>query len=179
MSKITFEQAEKAFRTLLEYLGEDPTREGLQDTPKRWLKFMNEFSKREEFKFTTFSSEGYDQMIIQKNISFYSLCEHHLAPFFGTATVAYVPEKKIVGLSKLARTVRYYAAGLQNQERITNQVHKRLSKELETENIFVKLEATHLCMEMRGVKTNGTATITTALSGVFKEDAPRNEVLNS
>ncbi len=179
MSKINLQKAEKAIKMLIEALGEDG-REGTENTPKRVAKFYDQFlSDYSGFEFTTFDSQGYDQMIIQKDISFYSLCEHHLAPFFGRATVAYIPKGRIVGLSKLARTVRFYAGNLQNQERITNQVMERLKKELKTKDVFVKLEATHLCMEMRGVKTNGSISITTAISGAFKRSAPRNEVLNS
>lgn len=156
---------------ILEYLGEDPTREGLLDTPKRYIKFLQQFTAKEDFNFTVFDSEGMDQMIIQKDIPFFSLCEHHIAPFFGTATVAYIPDKKIVGLSKLARTVRYYAANLQNQERITSQVAERLQDELSPIGVAVTLKARHFCMEMRGVKTHDVHTVTTKLTGAFKDEA--------
>ncbi len=160
--------AEENFRRILEFLGEDPTREGLQETPKRYLKFMRQFLEKDDFNFTTFSSEGYDEMVVQKEIPFYSLCEHHIAPFFGTATVAYIPGDKIVGLSKLARTVRHYAANFQNQERITSQVAERLEKELNPLGVAVTLSARHFCMEMRGVKTHDVHTVTTKLIGAFK-----------
>lgn len=162
---------------LLEVLGEDPTREGLLDTPKRVLKFYREFLSVPEFNFTTFDSEGYDEMIVQKNIPFFSLCEHHMAPFFGTATVAYIPDKKIVGLSKLARTVKLYAGNLQNQERITSQVADRLEKELNPIGVAVILEARHFCMEMRGVKTTNTTTTTSKLTGVFRNPEVRAELM--
>lgn len=161
--------AEENFRRILEFLGEDPTREGLQETPKRYLKFMKQFLEKDDFNFTVFDAEGYDEMIVQKDIPFYSLCEHHIAPFFGTATVAYIPGDKIVGLSKLARTVRHYAANLQNQERITSQVAERLEKELKPLGVAVTISARHFCMEMRGVKTHDVHTVTTKVTGAFKE----------
>lgn len=155
---------------LLEVLGEDPTREGLQDTPKRVIKFYKEFLEKKEFNFTTFEGEQYDEMIVQRNIPFFSLCEHHIAPFFGTATVAYIPTKRIVGLSKLARCIEHYTHNLQNQERITSQVAERLNSELGALGVAVSLSARHFCMEMRGVKTHDVYTTTTKLLGVFKEN---------
>ena len=163
---------------ILQFLGEDVNREGLKDTPKRYIKFIKEFTEKKEFNFTTFDSEGMDQMIVQKNISFYSLCEHHLAPFFGTATVAYIPNGKIVGLSKLSRVVEYYASNLQNQERITQQIADRLESELNPIGVAVSLEAEHLCMSMRGVKKSGAKTTTQCLKGAFLNDTQaRNEFL--
>jgi GTP cyclohydrolase I len=161
---------EENFRRILEHLGEDPTREGLVETPKRYIKFMKQFLTKDDFNFTAFDAEGYDEMIVQKDIPFFSLCEHHIAPFFGTATVAYIPGKKIVGLSKLARTVKHYAANFQNQERITSQVAERLEKELNPVGVAVTISARHFCMEMRGVKTHDVATVTTKLTGAFKTD---------
>lgn len=161
---------EENFRRILEHLGEDPTREGLVETPKRYIKFMKQFLTKDDFNFTAFDAEGYDEMIVQKDIPFFSLCEHHIAPFFGTATVAYIPGKKIVGLSKLARTVRHYAANFQNQERITSQVAERLEKELSPVGVAVTISARHFCMEMRGVKTSNVHTVTTKLTGAFKND---------
>lgn len=156
-------------KDLLIAIGENPEREGLLDTPKRVMKFYKEFLSPPEYNFTVFDSEGYDQMIVQKDIHFFSLCEHHLAPFFGTASVAYIPNGKIVGLSKLARTVEYYARRLQNQERITNQIANKLEQELKPIGVAVTLEARHLCMEMRGVETHNTTTTTSKLLGVFKD----------
>lgn len=161
---------QKIIKDLLIAIGENPEREGLVDTPKRVLKFYKEFLSPPKYKFTVFDSEGYDQMIVQKNIAFFSLCEHHLAPFFGTASVAYIPNGKIVGLSKLARTVEWYARRLQNQERITNQVANKLQKELNPIGVAVTLEARHLCMEMRGVETHDTVTTTSQLLGAFKNE---------
>lgn len=160
---------EENFRRILEHLGEDPTREGLVETPKRYIKFMKQFLTKDEFNFTAFDAEGYDEMIIQKDIPFFSLCEHHIAPFFGTATVAYIPGKKIIGLSKLARTVQHYAHNFQNQERVTSQVAERLEKELQPLGVAVTVKARHFCMEMRGVKTHDVHTVTTKLTGAFKD----------
>lgn len=165
---------------MLETLGENPNREGLKDTPKRVMKFYREFLTPQEFNFTTFEGESYDEMIIQKDIPFFSLCEHHLAPFFGTATVAYIPNGKIVGLSKLARTVDLYARRLQNQERITSQIAERLQLELEPQGVAVTLKARHFCMEMRGIKTHDVHTLTNKLTGAFKDNPEtRNEYLRS
>ena len=149
-------KAEDLVRELLKELGEDPTREGLQDTPRRYVKFLREFLNPPAFNFTTFTNEGNDQMVVQGPIPFYSLCEHHMAPFFGHAFVAYIPDKKLVGLSKLARCVDLYANRLQNQERITTQVAARLQEELEPHGVAVLMRAQHLCMEMRGVKPPAT-----------------------
>lgn len=170
---------EENFVRILEYLGEDPNREGLRDTPKRYIKFLKEFLKPKEFNFTTFDAEGTDEMIIQTNIPFYSLCEHHIAPFFGVANVAYIPNGKIVGLSKLARTVDLYANRFQNQERITTQIAERLQKELQPKGVAVTLKAQHLCMCMRGVKKHDTWTHTSKMIGAFKQDQKaRNEFLS-
>ena len=162
--------AEWHFQQILKHFGEDPEREGLQETPKRYIKFLTEFLKPKEFNFTTFDSEGLDEMIIQTNIPFYSLCEHHTAPFFGVANVAYIPKDKIVGLSKLARTVDLYDNRLQNQERVTFQVANRLQEELNPLGVAVSLKAQHLCMSMRGVRKHDTWTITTKLLGVFQDN---------
>jgi len=171
------DSAEWHFQEILKQLGEDPSREGLKETPKRYVKFMREFLEPKVFNFTTFDAEGTDEMIIQKDIPFYSLCEHHIAPFFGTASVAYIPNKKIVGLSKLARTVDLYANRFQNQERITTQIAERLWDELQPKGVAVSLKAQHLCMCMRGVKKHDTWTITSKLLGLFKEGEPRQEFL--
>lgn len=170
--------AEWHFQQILKQLGEDVTREGLIETPKRYVKFMREFLEPKEFNFTTFDAEGTDEMIIQTNIPFYSICEHHTAPFFGVANVAYIPKDKIVGLSKLARTVDLYANRFQNQERITTQIAERIQKELNPIGVAVTLKAQHLCMCMRGVKKHDTWTQTSKMLGVFKDDLNcRNEFL--
>ena len=171
--------AEWHFKEILKHLGENPDREGLIETPKRYVKFMREFLEPKVFNFTTFDAEGTDEMIIQKDIPFYSLCEHHTAPFFGTAAVAYIPNNKIVGLSKLARVVDLYANRFQNQERITGQVAVRLWEELDPAGVAVSMKAQHLCMCMRGVKKWDTWTITNKLIGAFKDNqTTRTEFLN-
>lgn len=160
----------EAVKTLLRSIGEDVDRAGLLDTPRRYVKFLKEFCKPQEFNMTTFENEGSDEMIIEDNIPFYSLCEHHLAPFFGTASIAYIPNKKIVGLSKLPRTLDYFANKPQNQERITQQVAEFLMKELQPKGVAVVLKAQHMCVAMRGVKKHDTYTITSAMKGVFYDD---------
>jgi GTP cyclohydrolase I len=171
--------AEWHFQEILKQLGENHEREGLKETPKRYIKFLKEFLEPKEFNFTTFDAEGTDEMILQTNIPFYSLCEHHTAPFFGFANIAYIPNDKIIGLSKLARCVDLYANKFQNQERITTQIAERLMKELNPKGVAVTLKAQHLCMCMRGVKKHNTWTMTSKMIGVFKEDEKcRNEFLN-
>lgn len=179
MERTLKQKAENNFKEILEFLGEDTNREGLIDTPKRYIKFMLEFLEDKEFNFTTFENEGTDAMVLQTNIPFYSLCEHHTAPFFGVANIAYIPSKKIVGLSKLARTVDLYANRFQNQERITTQIAERIQKELDPLGVAVTLKAQHLCMCMRGVKKHDTWTTTSKMLGIFKEDLnARNEFLS-
>ncbi len=164
---------------VLQYFNEDVEREGLKETPKRYIKFLKEFLNPPEWNCTTFEGEGYDEMIIQTGIPFHSLCEHHIAPFFGYGTIAYIPNKRIVGLSKLARTLETFARRLQNQERITTQVADFLMEKLEPRGVAVQLTAKHMCMEMRGVKKHNTWTTTTKLIGMFKEDnSVRMEFLN-
>lgn len=175
----TINSPEWHFQQILKHLGEDITREGLIETPKRYIKFLKEFLEPKEFNFTSFDAEGTDEMILQTNIPFFSLCEHHTAPFFGTANVAYIPNGKIVGLSKLARTVDLYANRFQNQERITSQIAERINNELSPKGVAVTLKAQHLCMCMRGVKKHDTWTQTSKMIGVFKDDSKaRNEFLN-
>jgi len=164
---------------LLEYFGEDCTREGLQDTPKRFIKFFDEFLNPPKWNCTSFESEGYDEMIVQTDIPFHSLCEHHIAPFFGVGHIAYIPNKRIVGLSKLARTLETFARRLQNQERITQQVAEFLEKELQPLGVAVVIKAKHMCMEMRGVKKHNTFTTTSKMTGTFRDDnKARQEFLN-
>jgi len=171
--------AEWHFQQILKHIGEDVTREGLKETPKRYVKFLSEFLETKEFNFTTFDAEQTDEMIIQTGIPFYSLCEHHTAPFFGTCTIAYVPDGKIIGLSKLARCVDMYANRLQNQERITTQIAERINFELKPLGVAVSMKAQHLCMAMRGVKKHDTNTITSKLIGIFKTNSDaRKEFLS-
>lgn len=170
--------AEKNFKEILSSLGEDVGREGLKETPKRYIKFLKEFLSPPEYNFTTFDSEGYDEMIIESDISFQSLCEHHCAPFWGFGTIAYVPDKKIVGLSKLARCLESFSRRFQNQERITMQVADFINEKLNPKGVAVLLKARHSCMEMRGVRKNEVWTTTSCLKGCFKDDLNcRNEFL--
>ena len=179
MKNYEIQSPEWHFQEILKALGENEQREGLQETPKRYIKFMREFLEPKEFNFTSFDGEGTDEMIIQTNIPFYSLCEHHTAPFFGVANVAYIPRDRIVGLSKLARTVDLYANRFQNQERITTQIAERIAEELNPLGVAVSLKAQHLCMCMRGVKKHDTWTRATKLIGLFKtEKETRQEFLS-
>jgi GTP cyclohydrolase IA len=157
-----------AIAQLLPLIDENPEREGLRDTPKRYEKFLEEFLKPEPFKLTTFENEGYDEMVLQTNIPFYSICEHHLVPFFGEGAIAYIPNQKIVGLSKLARTLDHFSRKLQNQERVTMEVANFIMEALEPKGVGVVLRARHLCMEMRGVEKPGTFTTTSCVKGNFK-----------
>lgn len=156
---------------ILESLGENPRREGLRETPKRHLSFLKEVTTCPPFNLTTFENEGGDDMIVQSDIPFYSLCEHHLVPFFGSAVVAYLPTKRIVGLSKLARLVEKHSRKLQNQERITYQIAEELFDAVECNGVAVILKARHLCMEMRGVRKAGALTTTSRMVGAFLEDS--------
>lgn len=161
-------------------LFDDADREGLKDTPKRYLNFLKQFlTDGKEFKFTKFNAEKTDEMIIVQNIPFYSLCEHHLAPFFGHATVAYIPSEYILGLSKIPRCVDFYARRFQNQERITTQIAERIQKEVLPKGVAVVIKAEHLCMSMRGIQKPGCLTTTSKMIGVFKTDEKcRNEFIN-
>lgn len=161
----------EAVKTLLKAVGQDVTREGLLDTPKRYVKFLKEFCSPEEFSMTTFENEGSkSEMIVVSNIPFFSLCEHHLAPFFGTASIAYIPGERIVGLSKLPRTLDHFARRPQNQERITSDIADFLMDKLQPKGVAVVLKARHLCVEMRGVKKHNCETTTSAMKGCFMDD---------
>lgn len=152
-------------------VGQDCDREGLTETPKRFVKFLKQFCNPEPFEFTTFSNEeGNDEMVIVTDIPFYSLCEHHLAPFMGIAHIGYIPKDKIVGLSKIPRTLDKFARRPQNQERITQQVASYLMEKLNPKGVAVVLKARHLCMEMRGVEKAGAWTTTSAMIGCFKTE---------
>ena len=180
---------EDNIRRLLQFIGEDPTREGLAETPARVAKAWRFWSKgygedpKEVLKCFEDGAEYYDEMILQRNIQFYTHCEHHMAPFFGVAHIAYIPglKRRIVGLSKLARVLDIFARRLQVQERLTQQVADTLMKSaLEPKGVAVSITATHFCMASRGVEKQGTITTTNALRGVFKDnDAARAEFLAS
>lgn len=182
MDNFNSEKAEHHFREFLKAIGQDVDREGLQDTPERYVKFMKEFLTPEPYNFTTFEKERYSGMVISSDIQFFSLCEHHCAPFFGTAAIAYIPNqitKRIVGISKLPRTLEKHARNFQNQERITEGVAAELMRELDALGVAVVIKARHLCQEMRGVKKCGVNTTTSEMLGVFADDInARNEFLN-
>lgn len=167
----TAQDLENAVRLLINHFDENPDREGLKETPKRHVKYLKDFITKGEppFKMTTFDPEGYNEWIIQKGIDFHSLCEHHLLPFYGTVTLGYLPENRIVGLSKLSRVVEHYAHRFQNQERITKQVCEFLFQKLKCKGVFVKIEAVHFCMCMRGVKQHNVPTSTFYKSGIVKD----------
>ena len=170
---------ERAVKTIIDHFVAEPDREGLKDTPRRYVKFLSEFLDPQPFIFTTFDAESYDEMIIETNIPFHSLCEHHLAPFVGTATIAYIPDGRIVGLSKLPRVLEQFARRFQNQERITRQTADFLNEKLQPLGVAVVIKAQHFCMSMRGVKKPHIHTTTSAMIGVFKEHAEtRNEFLS-
>lgn len=163
------------FEMILQELGRDTKSEELRDTPKRYAKFITDFTSKETLspKLTVFDSEGADEMIVQEGIPVVSLCAHHTLPFFGTAFIGYIPNGKIVGLSKLARVVRYYSRGLQNQERITRQVGNYLltSEDLKPKAVGVSIRCYHTCMSIRGVEAREAMTTTTFLSDLLKKDA--------
>jgi GTP cyclohydrolase I len=172
-----------AINLLLDGIGEDRTREGLLETPARVAKAWREWTSgyhvdvASVFKEFKDGGEVYDEMVLVRGLPFYTHCEHHLAPFFGTADIAYIPNAKIVGLSKLDRLLEVYARRLQVQERLTGQIVDALMEHLEPKGAACRITARHLCMESRGVRKQGHETITVALRGVFKDPTPRNEFL--
>ena len=174
--KISDKEAEDAFKTILAWMGEDPSREGLLETPKRVVKAFKEYFKgynEDPFQVLdkTFGDvDGYDDMVIQKNISVQSHCEHHMAPIIGKAHVAYVPNKRVVGLSKLARVVEVFSKRLQTQERLTMQIANTLMGALDDKGVAVTIDSTHQCMTMRGIKKEQATTVTNYYLGQFKED---------
>ena len=169
-------QAEEAFKTILNWIGEDPNREGLVETPKRVVKAFKEYFKgyhqdaEADLSKTFGDVEGYDDMVVEKNITLESHCEHHMAPIIGVAHVAYIPNKKVVGLSKLARTVEIFSKRLQTQERLTMQIAKTLMNSLDAKGVAVTIDAAHQCMTMRGVKKERATTVTNYFLGSFRED---------
>ena len=173
---ISDEKAEEAIRTIIQWMGEDPKREGLLSTPQRVIKAFREYfigysQNPKEFLAKTFSEvEGYDDMVIEKNISIQSHCEHHMAPITGVAHVAYLPSDKVVGLSKLARVVEVFSKRLQTQERLTMQIAKTIMDVLQPRGVAVTIDAAHQCMTSRGVKKEKTTTITNYFLGAFKDD---------
>ena len=174
--KVSDEQAEEAFKTILKWIGEDPNREGLVETPKRVIKAFKEYFKgyhqdaHADLSKTFGDVDGYDDMVVEKNITLESHCEHHMAPIIGVVHIAYIPNKKIVGLSKLARTVDVYSKRLQTQERLNLQIAKTLMEGLEAKGVAVTIDAAHQCMTMRGIKKETASTVTNYFLGSFKED---------
>ena len=176
---------EKAFREIILAIGEDPDREGLKDTPARVARMYEEVFaglKKDPKKHmeVTFSEEKHDELVLVKDIPFYSMCEHHFLPFIGKAHVAYIPDDgNVVGLSKLARVVKDFAKRPQLQERITSKVANSIDDTINPQGVIVVIEAEHLCMSMRGVKKPGSKTVTSAVRGIFKsESKSRAEVMS-
>jgi len=175
-AEVSDKQAEEAFKTILKWIGEDPNREGLVETPKRVIKAFKEYFKgyhqdaHADLSKTFGDVEGYDDMVVEKNITLESHCEHHMAPIIGVAHVAYIPNKKVVGLSKLARTVEIFSKRLQTQERLTMQVAKTLMESLDAKGVAVTIDAAHQCMTMRGIKKEKATTVTNYFLGSFRED---------
>ncbi len=175
---------EAAVKTILTCLGEDPEREGLKSTPHRVAKSLAFLTKgywEDPVKVinNAIFTEEHDEMIIVKDIAVYSLCEHHMLPFYGKAHVAYLPDKKIIGLSKIARLVEISARRLQVQERMTHQIADVLQKTLKPKGTAVVIEAEHLCMQMRGVQKRGSTMVTSALLGAFRSsEATRSEFMS-
>ena len=175
-NQISDEKAEEAIKTIIQWIGENPDREGLKSTPKRVIKAFKEYFSgytKDPTKFLskTFTEvEGYDDMVIEKNISIQRHCEHHMAPITGVAHVAYIPASKVVGLSKLARVVEVFAKRLQTQERLTMQIAKTIMEVLQPRGVAVTIDAAHQCMTNRGVKKENTSTVTNYFLGTFKDD---------
>ena len=174
--KVSDQQAENAFRTIIEWLGENPKREGLRGTPKRLVKAFKEYFQGYSqdpkiFLSKTFTDiEGYDDMVVEKNIAVESHCEHHMAPIIGVAHIAYIPSKNIVGLSKLARVVEAFSKRLQTQERLTMQIARTLMDSLDARGVAVTIDAAHQCMTMRGIRKAKASTVTNYYLGLFKKD---------
>jgi len=173
----------EAISLLLEGVGEDPMRDGLQETPGRaaeaWAQWCSGYAEKPEDVLKTFPSEDYDEFIIEANIPVYSMCEHHLAPFIGVAHVGYLPGKKIVGLSKLSRLVDIFAHRLQVQERMTVQIADSLLKHIDAKGVGVIVQCRHMCMESRGIRRSGATTTTSAMRGVFfKEPHAKAEFIS-
>ena len=174
--KISEKEAEEAFVKIIKWIGEDPSREGLASTPKRLIKAFKEYFKgynedpNKILEKTFGDVMGYDDMVIQKNISVQSHCEHHLAPIIGVAHIAYIPNSRVVGLSKLARVVEVFSKRLQTQERLTMQIANTLMKALDAKGVAVSIDAAHQCMTMRGIKKEQATTVTNYYLGQFKED---------
>lgn len=173
---------EKHIRDIIKAIGDDPDREGLKATPKRviasYKSLFSGYGKNPKDILTVFENEGYDEMIIAKDIEFYSFCEHHMLPFYGRVHVGYIPKDKIIGLSKIPRVVEIFARRLQNQERLTSQIASTLNELLNPKGVGVVIEAKHLCMMSRGVEKQNSEITTSSVIGLFKKnDNTRSEFL--
>ena len=175
-SKVSDKDAEEAFKTIIRWIGEDPDREGLRETPKRVVNAFKEYfagyykDANSVLKKTFGDVDGYDDMVVEKNITLESHCEHHMAPIIGVVHIAYIPNKKVVGLSKLARTVEVFSKRLQTQERLNMQIANTLMDGLDAKGVAVTIDASHQCMTMRGIKKETAKTLTNYFLGSFKED---------
>lgn len=177
------EKIEQLIKALLQEIGEDPSREGLKETPARvarsFKKLYEGYEEDPKKLITVFDNEGYNEMLIAKDIDFYSMCEHHMLPFFGKAYVGYIPNDKIIGLSKMPRIVQMFSRRLQNQERLTKQVADTLNELVRPKGVGVVLKAEHLCMKARGVEKQNCEIVTSSFTGLFiKDDRTRSEFLN-
>ena len=176
VNNVSDQEAEEALKTILTWMGEDPNREGLLETPKRVVKAFKEYfggynEDPNKILDKTFGDvEGYDDMVVQKNVSVQSHCEHHMAPIIGIAHVAYIPNERVVGLSKLARVVEVFSKRLQTQERLTMQIAQTIMNSLDAKGVAVTIDSTHQCMTMRGIKKENATTVTNYFLGQFKED---------
>jgi len=176
IQNVTDKEAEEAFIKILKWIGEDPSREGLIETPRRVMKAFKEYFKgynedaKKALEKTFGDVDGYDDMVVQKNISVQSHCEHHMAPIIGVAHVAYIPNQRVVGLSKLARVVEVFSKRLQTQERLTMQIATTIMEALNAKGVAVSIDSTHQCMTMRGIKKEQATTVTNYYLGKFKED---------
>lgn len=182
MKKITKKAAERAAKRILEYVGEDPSREGLVETPCRmrraWEEIMAGYKQDPKDLIKTFKDGTCEEMVILKNAEFYSTCEHHFFPFFGHCSIGYIPGGKVIGISKLARLLDCFSRRMQIQERMTGQIADFLEKELGAKGVYVVCEGVHFCMTSRGVRKQDASMVTSAVRGVFKENpAARAEFL--
>ena len=184
-SKPSRKEAEEAVETLIKWAGDNPNREGLQDTPRRVTKAYEEFfngykSKPEEILSKTFDEvEGYDEMVIVRDIAIESHCEHHMVPFIGIAHIGYIPDKRVVGISKLARIADVFAKRLQTQETMTAQIADTINEVLKPKGVAVVIDAQHQCMTTRGTHKTESSTITSRMLGLFRTNSnTRNEFMN-